>query len=450
MRIRVVSILAIALLAGCATTSVFHPYPDQAQTWKAAVDQGRIETALKKLERKSGSADRLLYLQEQARLNQLAEDYRRSRELFEKVFTLYENQDAEARFRLSEAGAGTASLLTNDNALPYSGFAHERIFAHAFQALNYMALGDRQGAAVEWRRTALEQRVAEQQRETAIARAEERAREEGVPLQRYDSHFAGLNTAASGVKSAINNAWVFYLSGAFREGRGEYNDARVDYRKALELHPDSAMLRADIERVTEKMEGRLNDDQGLVVVSFEQGFAPPRREISIPIPTIHGYFAVAFPTYDPRDFTRPTPLRVSAAGEQTSTQVLANTGAMAARALKERMPAMLVRQTLRAKAKYEAQKRANEELGAFAAFATQIYNLVSERADLRSWLTLPAWGQAARLRLPAGRHQLELSGPGAGASVSVPVTAGATTFVRVVQPGSGLRVEVMPAQEEPR
>lgn len=440
-------IVVAVLLHGCASTSVFQPYPQQAETWKAAVHDGRIEAALKKLERRSDSADRLLYLQEEARLQQLSERYDASLDTFKRVFELYEQGDAEARFRLTEAGTGTASLLTNDNAIPYAGFAYERIFAHGLQALNYLARGDYQGAAVEWRRAAMEQRVAEQQREAVIARAEERARKEGVDPRRYENHFTGLKTAASEVKSAINNAWVFYLSGAFREGRGEYNDARVDYKKALEMNPDSTMLRGDVERVTAKMEGRVQDNRGLVVVSFEQGFVAPRREISIPIPTIHGYFAVAFPTYAPRDFTPARRLRVQAEDKSRTTQALAPVGPMAARALKERMPALIVRQALRASAKYKAQKRTHEAFGPFAAFTTQIYNLVSERADLRSWLTLPAHAQATRLRLPAGEHKLELSGPGGSASVSVPVTVGGTTFVRALQPGGELRVEVMPAQE---
>lgn len=440
-------IVVAVLLHGCASSSVFEPYPRQAKTWKSAATGERFEAAVEKLEKRAGSADRLLYLQEQARLQQLRSSYAASREAFERVFALYERKDAEARFRLSEAGSGTASLLTNDNAIPYSGYAYERIFAHGFQALNYLAAGDFQGAAVEWRRAALEQRVAARQRASTIARAENKAEEEGINLKRYGSHFQGLNTAASDIKSAIQNAWVFYLSGAFREGRGEYNDARVDYKKALEMNPDSAMLRADVERVTAKMEGRVQDNRGLVVVSFEQGFVAPRREISIPIPTIHGYFAVAFPTYAPRDFTPARPLRVQAGDKSRTTEALAPVGPMAARALKERMPAMIVRQALRASAKYKAQKRAHEAFGPFAAFTTQIYNLVSERADLRAWLTLPAHAQATRLRLPAGEHKLELSGPGGGASVSVPVTVGGTTFVRALQPGGELRVEVLPAQE---
>lgn len=445
--IRIPFIIALLVLQGCATTSLFSPYPQQAQSWKQAARQGTLESAVADLEGKSNSLDQLLYLQERGRLAQLNADHRQSIDYFARVFSLYDERDAEAKLRLSEAGSGTASLMVNDNAIPYSGFAYERIFAHGFQALNFLALGDMEGGNVELRRAALEQRVALQRHEREIARAEEKAEEQGIDLSRYEGHFEGLNTAAREVKSAIQNAWTFYISAAVREGLGEYNDALVDYKKALEIHPDSDMLKADIQRVSRKLDGHRPDD-GLVVVSFEQGFVPPRREISIPIPTIHGYFSVSFPTYQPQDFEPPRPLQVAtSSGAMARTEPLADVGGMAARALKERMPAILVRQTLRAAAKYGAQKKANRDFGLFGALATQVYNLVSERADLRSWLTLPGHAQATRLSLPPGEHQLQLSARGAGATVKVPVRAGGVTLVRVMETGPLLRTEVIPIQE---
>ena len=78
------------------------------------------------------------------------------------------------------------------------------------------------------------------------------------------------------------------------------------------------------------------------------------------------------------------------------------------------------------------------------AVTTQVYNLVSERADLRSWLSLPAYGMAAELMLPAGEQVVVLSAPGASASVTVPVKAGGITLVRAVHVGSMLRAEVYP------
>ena len=95
---------------------------------------------------------------------------------------------------------------------------------------------------------------------------------------------------------------------------------------------------------------------------------------------------------------------------------------------------MLVRQTLRAATKYAAQKQANDA-SPLAGFATNIYNLVSERADLRSWLTLPLYVQAGRTIVPAGEKQIMLSGAGVNQAVDISVSPGGTTVVRVITTG---------------
>ena len=444
---RTLVVLMLVLLQGCASSSVFSPYPGQAQAWQSSIWQGQPAAAVPQLEKKALGNDGLLYLQEKARVEQLAGQHDASRSSFAEVFTRYESTDAEARLRASGLAAGTASLLTNDNALPYNGYAYERILAHAFQAFNYLALGDSTGAAVEVRRAALEQRVAEQRHEKEIAKAEQEAADSQVDLDRYDGHFEGLNAAAAGVTSSITNAWTYYFSAAFWEGQGDYNAALVDYKKAASLAPQVEFIKADIARVSAKLDRRWRADTGLVVILHEQGFVPPKREISLPIPTIHGYFAVAFPVYEPVDQVPAVPLHAQAERETVSTEVLVRVNGAAAKALKDRVPSMLVRQTLRAAAKYEAQKQANENLGLLGAFTTQIYNLVSERADLRSWLTLPAYGMATRMELPAGTQVIKLSASGGSASVEVPVRAGGVTLLRVIETGQFLRTEVYPIQE---
>lgn len=435
------------LLQGCATTSLFSPYPQQAAAWKQDVRMGRPEAAAQSLAQKSGSLDKLLYLEERGRLAQMAGNYQESEGYFSRVFDIYKKQDAEAKIRLSQAGSDAASILVNDNARPYRGYAYERIFAHGFQALNYLAQGKTTDTAVELRGAALEQRVVANEHEREIADADEAVHKHHIDLSHYKGYFEGLDTAAAGVKSAIQNAWLFYVSAAFWEGTHDWNDALVDYKKALEIHPDSDMLKADVQRVSARLDGHDDSKHGLVVISYQQGFVPPKRQVSIPIPTTQGYFAVAFPTYQPKDFPSAVPLRVRSGGQSASTRPLANVGGMAAKALKDRIPGMIMRQVLRADAKYNAQKKANRDLGLFGALATQVYNLVSEQADLRSWLTLPAWAQATRLRLPVGEHELQLSGQGGGATVKVPVISGGVTLVSVIDAGGMLRTKVMPIQE---
>ena len=435
----------MVLLSGCATRSLFQPYPSQARAWKA--DGAAAPSSL--LEKGIDSRDGVLYLQEQGRVAQLGGNIDSSRDAFQRAFADYQATDAAARLRASSLVTNTGALLINDNARPYVAPDYERIFAHAYQALNYWRRNDVTGTAVELRAAANEQRAAANRRDDEIADAQEAARDEDVDVGRYDDQFAGLDAAAGQVKASFQNAWTFYLSALFWEAHGEYNDALVDYKKALEIQPDSNMLQEDVARVSRAQDGRIERGQGLVAVVFEQGFVPARRSLSLPIPTPHGVFAVALPTYSAADKPSPAALTVTAGSQSARSQVLTDVGGLAARHLREQLPGILVRQTLRATTKYNLQKKANDDFGPVGAIITQLFNLVSEQADLRSWLSLPAYAQATRLMLPPGEHRIELSAPGGGASLTVPVVEQGVTVIHVVATPGRLITRVLPVQEGP-
>ena len=443
-------LLCLSVLAGCAGSTVFQPWPDRASSWRHGLAEQPPAVVREQLDRGLQGNNRLLYLQERGRLAELAGDFQASRQDYTDAIRLYREEDEQALIRLSGVGATGSALLTNDNALPYRGEDYERILLHGFQAMNYWATGDLEGAAVEFRRVTEAQRNAESRREREIQRAEEEARDKDIDIHSFPEELGGLNAAAADVRSSVENAWLYYLAGLFREGTGDYNNAAVDYRRALQIRPEMELIEEDLRRVQARQDRRYRDDRGLVVISHEQGLVPPRREISLPIPTRHGYVAVAFPTYDPADFGGGRPLRIETPDGQTlQTREIARIDAMAARALRERVPGMLLRQTLRARTKYEAQKQA-EEFGILGMFFVQIYNLVSEQADLRSWLTLPAGTRVARTEMEPGEHRLKLSGPGGGASVDVPVTSGGITVIRVFEAGGRMHTRVMPVLEERR
>ena len=73
--------------------------------------------------------------------------------------------------------------------------------------------------------------------------------------------------------------------------------------------------------------------------------------------------------------------------EQTSE--LVRLEALAAKDLQERLPGMLTRQALRLVAKEQVRRTAAKE-GDVGNILVGIFNTLSERADTRSWLTLPA------------------------------------------------------------
>ena len=69
----------------------------------------------------------------------------------------------------------------------------------------------------------------------------------------------------------------------------------------------------------------------------------------------------------------------------------------------------------RATAKFQAarliQQKAKESGGAaelFAILGTNLYGIISEQADTRSWRSLPARIHLARMALPPGKHSFTL------------------------------------------
>ncbi len=444
-------VLSFALLGGCATSSVFNPYPNQALEMKAALvpqpklpegAKSRIDEVLEELAEERESADAMLYMMERGRLAQLASRFEESKRDFELVIERFEASDLASTVEVSKLGAQGASMLTNDNAQPYRGAGYERIFAHHHQAFNYWGLGDIEGAAVEFRKAGLEQQVLLEKFEDEIAAAHEKAASENININRLPPEFVGLDAIAGEVKSSFQNAYTFYSSAIFWEATGELNSALIDFKKALEINPNAELIKRDIARVSHKLgmdvETEVNlpaEDEGVVVILFEEGFVPAKNEIKVPLPMPDGgIIALAFPYYETNNWPYSPPLKVldERFTDHGVTSPIVNVGALAVKDLKEQIPAMLVRQTLRGITKYQMQKQSGDQLGLAGALVANIYNIVSESADRRSWLTLPNTAQVMRLHLPAGARELTLSTPTVQQKVTLEVRPQRTTLLRVV------------------
>jgi len=434
-----IALLPLAL-TGCATTSLFSPYPNQIATIQSSLNAGTGDQSLIALSPKAESgADALLYRLERARLTQLLDKFEDSKTDFEWVGNAFEQGDMKATVQASSLVSGMASMVTNDNAIGYSGEAFERVFAHAFQAFNYLALKQFDGAEVELRRAADQQRNLAEKNEAEIAKAQKEAEEKKVPLNKVAGHFAGLDEVAGQVKSSFQNAYVLFLSGAVWEARGEWGRAVVDYRQAVEMYPSNTELQAALTRAEKRVRPKNN---GTIVFLYEEGFAPKKDEIKVPIPTFTGAIVtLAFPTYHASSQAPYGGLSVSYNGQEKSLPLLTNVGALAARSLKEKVPGMIVRQTLRAVAKHQIQKQAGDHFGPLGQLAGNVYNFISENADLRSWLLLPAYTAAMQMELPPGEQSVNFMGPGVSMTHKIDVKSRKTTLVRVVNTRSRLFIQ---------
>lgn len=390
------------LFSGCAS------YSDSFSVIESDMAAQRFGAALETLERqRHPQRDHLLYLLNKAMLERMNGDYAASNRTFE---TAKARMEELRGLSLREQGQ---SLVINDATRSYAGEEFEQVLVHLYMALNYLQLGDRIDARVE------------------ALQVDERLREitQRLPENRY-----------------TEDALARYLTGMIYEELGERSDAMIAYRKAYEAYrrygqnysvaiPES--LKHDLLRLSQQMgltgemqqyrnEFRIERwmsadelaEQGELIFLLHNGLAPIRREhaVTVPDPASGHFVRIAVPYYE----TRPTPVdgaRVTAGGTSVSAQVAEDIRAIALKDLETKMPAITARALARAVLKAQMAKAARENArqqnqnnagAAVAAMAVEIAGLVTERADTRSWLTLPSRIHLARLPLPPGTYTVKV------------------------------------------
>ena len=463
-------LLAGLLLGGCASRwqDLFVSYSDQMVPLRNQLLLGHAAEALPKVRESTPGDDTYVLDQlEKGRIAWLAGQDGVSKQGFAAADSRLAWEDNQARYRLSQGLAQAGSLLTNDQTMAYRAPDYERTMLHHYLALNYLQRGDAEGALVEVRRANQVQERALKARADEVRKAKEKSEEseaDGEMRQLMSRGAPELDRLIGQVKNGFQNAYTFYFSGVLYEAAGDLNDAWVDYQRGYQIAPDNqslqdallrlARLRGSPEELkeTEQRMGRkappLAKDQGQLVVLFEDGLIPARREIFLPLPisTSSGdfrTFTVAVPYYDNRA-SDTGPLTVSVGKQAGRTSSLVRLESLAAKDLQERLPGMLTRQALRLVAKEQVRRSAAKEGGDVGNILVGIFNTLSERADTRSWLTLPAEASSWQGMLPAGEVQLQLGAGSAMRTLPLTVHGGRTTLVWVQRLGNRLTTRVMP------
>jgi hypothetical protein len=398
--------LLAALFQGCATL----PYAEV----EGAMRQGQFAQAadaVKGAEKDYGSKARLLYLMDRAMTLHLAQDYKGSNDAVAEgaqlIDTLY------TKSLSSEA----ASFLVNDMSLPYRGDNYERVMLHILGMLNYAALGDKDGALVEARQAdELLQAYAKEVGEDKVGYRED-------ALARYVSA-------------------ELYESGS----RQDEWDAYLDYKKADEAFdlygqlystPKPLRLKSDLQRLAQGLgedddlqkwqarDGQLpfvplnqtRTQSAELTVLLYQGLAPAKVSVSLSLPVAlqdgtQQFFKIALPKAVVLDVP-PLRAQLSAGGAApVDFELFQDVNAIAVRDLQDKSAALTLKATARALAKFQAarevQKQARQAGGdgaeLLAFVGTNLFTLLSEQADTRSWRTLPGRIFLARVALAPGKQ----------------------------------------------
>lgn len=304
----------------------------------------------------------------------------------------------------------------------YEGYDYEKVMLTTQMALNLLAVNDFDGARTEIKKTHEREAVIADLRDKEYLKRENEAERQGVTTQIKDLRGYPVEALDApevvGLKNSYQSAFSHYLAGFVYEALGEKDLAAPGYRKAAELRPNTPLLE---QALMDLDKSRVGADETDVLIVVQSGLAPARDSIRLPLPIpIDGHLVItplSFPVIK-ADTSTATFGQIGVDGKQQNLTALNSTTAMSRRALRDDMPGIILRTTVRAVSRGVTQNNLNKT-NPMAGLVLGIASAVTEGADTRTWRTLPDMTQVTRLRLKHGEHQVSLPNALGGTLVTV-------------------------------
>jgi len=305
------------------------------------------------------------------------------------------SKDVESRALAGKEALGEelSSWVLNDTTRAYEGEGFERVYVHCGLAMAYLAQGKLDDVYVE-------ARLANQ-----LLEAEESLYE----------------------KSYRAGGWGHAMSALAYELLGQYDQAYIDYERMEKKDVGAAYAGPELVRLArllnrddelaqwEEKYGEApaptEQDPARIVVFAGVGLGPFKVESRLWIPTRDGIVPIAGVALQARP-QAVSGLRLTVDQSSVDTTVIEDVARVSAENLEDRQVWAAVKSAARGLLKRELTKKLEEKHGDAGRLAGDLFAVLSERADLRSWLTLPDTWQAARLYVPPGRHALTLDAIG--------------------------------------
>jgi tetratricopeptide (TPR) repeat protein len=380
--------VAIALLfIGCAT------YTSKMQHSREAFYDGQYEEALEDLNEllaEAKGSDHYLFRLERGRIRLAAGQFDSAivdLQAAEERFS-----DIEGTISLSEE---VSSILINPTMGEYEPEDHEKILINSYLLLAYWMQGDREGAIVE--------------RNRIVGK-----------LATY------INTLEEEDRDELDVTFSRYLAALLYEAQGMEDDARIEYGRVEKLYPEAAPPavipnlteltvfidagRAPV-KVSREIRGYFERDSGILFGYF---FYPGNED-----PLVYNLGVAS--TFSPSNlgviFTFAFPQLIRAEPDYHSYRVVID-GVEAGEAIllddfeettfnafNRKLGSILIGAALRTTLKTLAQTKLKDEVGDAADILGKVFSVV-DRADTRSWQTLPAEMYLYRLETTPGEHEV--------------------------------------------
>jgi len=417
-------------MATCLLASSCATYYQKHYDFNSEFEQGDLPGALEVLQNKKSlakSKSKFLYFVNNGLLLSILGKYEASNDYFEKGYLFGED------YRVNYFHEATG-YLTNPNVSVYRGEDHEHLMLLYFKAINYLKMGKHEEALVECRRL-------------------------NIRLNQLSDKY-------NSDRKYKRDAFIHNLMGIIYQSAGDYNNAFVAYRNALEIYEDDyrelfslsvpLQLKKDlmntawwtgfIEEFREYQDRFAMPDyvpqkpEAELVFFWHNGLSPVKSEWNINFVLDHRsnnmvvftneQLGVTFPFHvdeekEESDLRKLEILRVafpkyeerreyyeSAFLETDSVQVplelSEDISSIAFHSLRERMVLEFSKGLLRAALKKAMELSIQKEDEGFAELIG-VLNALTEKADTRNWQTLPHSIYYARVPLREGQNELKFS-----------------------------------------
>ncbi|MEX2604746.1 MAG: hypothetical protein WD361_11105 [Gracilimonas sp.] len=392
-------LVILFLINGCASYKL-DSAQSELRTSFASGDYSSTAQLIEKLDQKQiyKSKDRVLLYLERGLVNHFAGDYKAS----SKYFTDAEYQ-IDDLFTKSVSRA-VKSFVVNDNTLAYDGEDYEDIYINVFKSLNYIHLNDLDGALVEARRVTHKLGQLDQKYNGLVE-----------ALSKADTTSTGEDKWKTGKTNVQNSALGRYLSTILFAKTNKPDNARIEFENLIKAYQDQPSVYNFDNPTAKDLEQITQPDTYNVLVQAFSGRAPVKvqNDFRIYLEESDTYLKFSLPTLETFNSQVHTIKLNVENGDIYTLNLIEEMDLVAKEVYKVKEPIIYARTIVRTflkaiaanKMKKEAAKE-DETLGAFVNIMGKIAQETTEKADLRSWQTMPGKAYSTVINLPPGEHNV--------------------------------------------
>lgn len=381
-------VFCLAWIAGCAS------YTERTKEAFADFERGQFDRAYSAYRETKTTGSEFLAGAEAGTVALTAGRFEDSIRELDRAMAVAQDAEREALASAGNLEDWLLSWTLNEGSKRYVGEGYERALLHATSAIARLARGDLEGARVESRRA------------NQLLESEE-------TLYKKEYRAGGLG---------------HFLSGLLYELDGKPDEAYIDYARMRSKGVGLALAGKALIRLgkvlgrndeVEELEHQFGAAEPLpkgaasIVVIAGVGLGPYKRENTLTIPTPDGVLQWSVPTFERRPIAvGDLELGVQGGSAPVRTVVVEDVSVVAKENLEDRLLLLSAKSAVRAVLKREMTQKLEKEVGILGRIAGDVFSILTERADLRSWTTLPDTWQVARVFVAPGTHELRLDARG--------------------------------------